>query len=306
MAIKISGTTVIDDDRNLVSTGIATIGTGSSSTTIDGVSGVVNIGTGVTINAVTGDINTIGIVTVGQLNVPIEVISFSPAIGATGISSETNIVTTFNQTVGFGTTGFIELKVGSATTGALIETLYPVNTTLSNQATVLTFNNADFADGINEIFPVMSSGFVVSNGSDFAGINTVGSATTYSFTTKRLEPGDFHQGGYIICNSGGTRWIVATLNTEVSRDWYTRADAVTTANATAACGDWFVPSFAQLQNPGYVCRNYWDSYSNTVYWSDEKPFGTCSACCVNFINGAAGVGNIDSIRCVRAFRCMTY
>ena len=84
------------------------------------------------------------------------------------------------------------------------------------------------------------------------------------------EPGCAGEGGYVICKSGGTAWIVAPNTTEVSRTWYCRNDAVTTANANAACGDWFVPSCGQLQNPGYTCRTYWDSYSSTGDWSSTE------------------------------------
>ena len=33
----------------------------------------------------------------------------------------------------------------------------------------------------------------------------------------------------------------SVTSTEVSRNWYSRNDAVTTAESNAACGDWFVP-----------------------------------------------------------------
>jgi len=117
-------------------------------------------------------------------------------------------------------------------------------------------------------------------------------------------------GGYLICKSGGVAWIVASNTTEVSRNWYCRNDAVTTAQASAACGDWFVPTRVQLQNPGYTCRTYWD-YSNAAYWNglDDYFPPNPSAWVVNFApsyNGAANVRNKTSTYCVRAFRCVTY
>ena len=113
------------------------------------------------------------------------------------------------------------------------------------------------------------------------------------------------EGGYFICCSGGTKWIVAPASTEVSRTWYCRNDAVTTAEANAACGDWFVPTCGQLKNPGYSCRTYWDSYCSTIYWSSTESLSS-HAWRVCFFNGSTGINNKTSTLCVRAFRCVTY
>ena len=116
------------------------------------------------------------------------------------------------------------------------------------------------------------------------------------------------RGGYLICRSGGgTAWIVAPASSEVSRNWYSRNDAVTTAtNCTSATG-WFVPNVGQLQNPGYVCRTYWDSYSSAVYWSSTETNSNV-ACCVDFSLGYSGdlLKGYGNSCCVRAFRCVTY
>ena len=112
-------------------------------------------------------------------------------------------------------------------------------------------------------------------------------------------------GGYLICKSGGTAWIVSPSSTEVSRIWNSRNDAVTTAQASAACGDWFVPTKEQLLNPGYTCRTYWDSYSSAVYWSSTEIY-VGDACIVCFYTGTAGTCNNSNTFCVRAFRCVTY
>jgi len=313
MAIKISGTTVIDDSRNLVSVGVATVGSGNSAVILNGITGSLNVGSGITMNGNTGDINISGILTVGQLSVPVSIISFSPAIGATGVSAgDTKIVLTFNQTVGLGTTGFIQLKVGSATTGTLNQTLYPVNTTLSNGGTVLNLNNSAFPNATNTIFPVMSSGFIVSNGTNFAGINTVGSATTYSFITKPLSPGDSFGGGTLICQSGGIRWVAANSNTQVDRSWYARADANTCAQAVTGCTGWFVPSCAQFENPGYVCRTNWcwQTAAHGIFWSDTSaaPSFPDNACVVAMSTPVpCSVRNpMTVVRSVRSFRCVSY
>jgi hypothetical protein len=65
MAIKISGTTVIDDSRN-INVGIATVGSGNSAITLseNNFSGI-----GITFNLPTGNCNCIGIVTSGGLSI---------------------------------------------------------------------------------------------------------------------------------------------------------------------------------------------------------------------------------------------
>ena len=122
---------------------------------------------------------------------------------------------------------------------------------------------------------------------------------------RLTSPGTAYAGGTSICRSGGVIWIVAPASTEVLRDWYNRADAVTTAEANAACGDWFIPSVGQLLNPGYSCRSYWDSYTSYYYWSDTVP-SVDSAWIVIFSNGVHTRYQKSSASYVRAFRCVTY
>jgi len=113
-------------------------------------------------------------------------------------------------------------------------------------------------------------------------------------------------GGYLICRSGGVGWVVAPSTTEVSRSWYSRDDAVTTAEANAACGDWFVPTCGQLQNPGWVCNTYWDSFSSDCFWSSTEHGGSFLAWTVRFTDGYTSGRNKANACCVRAFRCVTY
>jgi len=113
-------------------------------------------------------------------------------------------------------------------------------------------------------------------------------------------------GSRIICKNGGIAWLVAPISTEVSRTWYCREDAVTRAIAvTSLTTGWFVPTLGQLQNPGYLCRSFWDSYSSTLYWSSTETFAN-GAYFVYFTNGTAYGTNKTYTGCVRAFRCVTY
>ena len=110
----------------------------------------------------------------------------------------------------------------------------------------------------------------------------------------------------IICKNGGIAWLVAPMSAEVSRTWYCREDAVTRAIAvTTLTTGWFVPCVGQLQNPGYLCRSFWDSYSSTTYWSSTE-FNASNASAVNFNTGTPGINVNTNTFCVRAFRCVTY
>ena len=111
----------------------------------------------------------------------------------------------------------------------------------------------------------------------------------------------------IICKNGGLAWLVAPMSTEVSRTWYCRDDAVTRAIAvTSLTTGWFVPTIGQLENPGNLCKNFWDSYSSTCYWS-STPCGDPVGCCVNLGDGGYTGGRGKPLpTCVRAFRCITY
>jgi len=328
MSIKISGTTVIDDSRNINSVGILTVGTGSSRVTLNGITGIASVGSGVTMNGNNGNVSISGILTVGQLSVPISVISFDPGVGSTTVELSSNIILNFNQTVGFGTTGFFEIKTGLNTTGGtLVESLGVSSSrvTLTNGGRRLTVDPTINFGFTSSFYVTMSAGFVGANGSNFAGINTVGSGITYSFTTKSLALGDSYEGGFLICKASPVRWVVSPSSSEVSRNWYSRNDANTTAQSVSGCTGWFVPSCAQLQNPGYVCRTYWDSYTATSYYSNTEN-STYWAWSINLSTGLPqsplgfwppGVPNPVSpfgIICggkagslpIRSFRCVSY
>jgi len=117
--------------------------------------------------------------------------------------------------------------------------------------------------------------------------------------------GTFVQGGFFICRGTSTAWIVAPKPAEVSRTWYLRNDANTTAQAVSGCTGWFVPTISQLQNPGFTCRTFWDSSSCVNYWSSTQ-FNTSYSCLVSFITGSALQGGNLVLSCVRSFRCVAY
>ena len=128
-------------------------------------------------------------------------------------------------------------------------------------------------------------------------------------------------GSRIICKScGGSAWIVAPCSTQVSATWngtttcsvgnkpcvsdWPTLNTALLNNGFNPC-DWFVPSCAQLVNPGYCCRTQWDP-SSACYWSSTE----CSATLAYFVFFTGGSGTNYSSKtnafCVRAFRCVTY
>ena len=128
-------------------------------------------------------------------------------------------------------------------------------------------------------------------------------------------------GSRIICKAGGTAWIVAPNCTQVSQTWNGTTtllvgdkccicDWETLNTQLINCGfnpcDWFVPSCAQLLNPGYTCKTQWDTSSSACYWSSTETNNT-TASIVLFGCGSACAILSKSTGCpVRAFRCVTY
>jgi hypothetical protein len=143
-----------------------------------------------------------------------------------------------------------------------------------------------------------------------------------SIVSKCPEGTYLPDGSTIICKSGGTAWIVAPSCTQVSSTWNGTVDTLVGNKCCICewsaletrlinCGfnpcDWFVPSCAQLQNPGYVCRTNWDSLSGTNYWSSTEVDTLCAIYLCSSNGSTNCVCNSKScIKSVRAFRCVTY
>jgi len=116
--------------------------------------------------------------------------------------------------------------------------------------------------------------------------------------------GSLVEGGYLFARQGGVAWIVACASREVSRVWASRGDAVTVANASDACGDWFVPCRDDTKY-GVECRCFWDSSSNNKYWTSTEYDATWAFYMV--CNGfRSGIANKTTTFCVRAFRRVFY
>jgi hypothetical protein len=121
------------------------------------------------------------------------------------------------------------------------------------------------------------------------------------------------KGLFICCGPSTAKWFVAPACTQVSRNWYSREDAVTVANSCMGSCGWFVPSCGQLQNPGSCCRIYWDSFTGDPFWSSTQASGAPTlnsgagaAWDVSVASGAANYNpyfSKNSVKSVRAFRC---
>ena len=120
--------------------------------------------------------------------------------------------------------------------------------------------------------------------------------------------GSLVEGGYLFAKRGGIGWIVACSSRQVSRAWASRADAVTVAQASNACGDWFIPSRTDLQL-GNDCKSFWDSFSSARYWtSTQKSAAGPFAWYVDLASGFIGntTPEQDSPIWARAFRRVSY
>ena len=128
-------------------------------------------------------------------------------------------------------------------------------------------------------------------------------------------------GSRIICKNGGCAWIVAPSCTQVGQTWNGSTSTLvgdqccvsswaTLCSQLISCGfnpsDWFVPLYDQLLNPGYICRTKWDSYCNTQYWASTEFASTCAEYLDFNTGGSFNQCCKSCVKCVRAFRCVTY
>lgn len=260
------------------------------------------------INVIDDDRNiNAGVITATSIDVTPTVITFSPSAGSTAAIT-TNIVLTFAQSMRKGT-GNITLRDSSGI-GTVLQTIGVSSDSVTISGGVVTIDPPSNLPFNTNVFPVIDEGaFEGSFGNGIAGI------TTYNFNTPSLALGDPYEGGYLICQSGGTQWIVSSQEAQVQRNWTSRTDSNTRAQEVSGCSGWFVPNCNQAVNPGFACRQYWDSYSSS-YWTD-----TCAPCNQYnqpqawYINMNQGTLHCTVQSCqynqagclqIRSFRCVSY
>jgi hypothetical protein len=236
--------------------------------------------------------------------VPLSTSSFSPSDGATEQEIDVNIAITFDANIAKGT-GNITLRAGSAS-GTVRQTIDVTSAAVSISGATATINPPSDLQYEEDTYVVVDAGCFTNTDGDAASASSL--INTYNFTTKPNIPalgGGPFEGGYLICCNSQNLWILAPGSTEASAQWYSRNAAVTNANSNAACGDWFVPSFAQMQNPGYTCRTYWDEGPSSRYWVNGQ-HNSGGGLNVNFSTGNNQYRNKSITQCVRAFRCVSY
>ena len=242
---------------------------------------------------------------------PITTSSFSPTDGATGQSVSTNIVITFSENITKGS-GNITLRASSAS-GTVRQTIDVTSGAVSVSGTQATINPPSNLEFSEDTYVVVDAGCFRNTDSNVASGNAI--INTYNFSTESDVPplgGEFSgNAGVLICCSSGNLWIVAPDSAEVSRNWYQRGQANEKAQQLSGCTGWFVPSRAQLQNPGEACKTYWNEATDptgsaTRYWSNTE-FHAIRACYVNY--NYSNNSNTDTkadAYCVRSFRCLSY
>ena len=249
---------------------------------------------------------------------PITTSSFSPTDGATDVAVDSNIVITFSENITKGS-GNITLRASSAS-GTIRQTIDVTSGSVSVSGTQATINPPSDLEYEEDTYVVVDSGCFRNSDGDVASGNAI--INTYNFTTETDVPplGNSYGGGTLVCCSGGTLWVIAPDSTEAESAWWNRNQAVSCANANAACGDWFVPTVSQWVNPGWQCRTYWYTHSFPGrYWSNNDTSGSTLPTTANPVSPTQGCYvtlSPTEVTCDsrhkscnskgRAFRCVSY
>ena len=243
---------------------------------------------------------------------PITTSSFSPSDGATNQSVSTNIVITFSENITKETTAatkYIRIRSGNAS-GTVLQTIDVSTSAVSVSGTQATINPpSDLAYETDQYIVVDENSFFNSDGDADSGnaeINTYNFQTESDFEIPPLGQCNSDTKGYLICCSSNNLWIVSQSSAEVNRNWYQRNDAVTRAQQVTGCTGWFVPTISQLQNPGYQCRTYWDSYHPGADYYSNSEKNSPQAWAVYFADGGTYNPSKNINNRVRAFRCVSY
>ena len=240
---------------------------------------------------------------------PVAVSSFSPTDADTDVLVDSNIVLTFSTSNIAKGSGNITIRSGSAS-GTAQQTIDVTSGAVSISGNTVTINPPSDMAHETDTYIVVDAGCFTNTDGDAASGNAI--INTYNFTTRvaidipPLGGTTTDMGGYLINCQSNVLWVVAPSSTEVSRNFYQRSHASFYAEQSSGCTDWFIPTCVQLKSPGYTCRQYWDSYCPTSYFSDTDYVGTPRAYSIFFQTGGVYNAHKNLILCVRAFRCVSY
>jgi len=320
MSFKISGNTVIDNDRQVIIAGIATIGSGSSAVTFTD-SGNTRVGSGITINVDSGNVSIGGTLSIGNFSVSPTIINYNPGIGSTSVSTLTNIQLSYSHGIQFVSGATTSLTIGLTTTAGDATYTYSVtDPKVSINRNVLTIAppNVGYVAG-GTYYVTIPTGYIEATvfNDTFAGIPK---GLYYFQTDPTPIEGQLFEGGYVICvdTSNSCAWIVAPPTAQLSRNWFDRNDASTCAQTVTGVSGWFIASCGQWQNPGFSCRTNWP-FNPGTYWTNtaipnqgqdayyiNMSTGTLGSCFPD--EGYSGPGKVGTpvTRNVRSFRCVSY
>jgi hypothetical protein len=124
-------------------------------------------------------------------------------------------------------------------------------------------------------------------------------------TIETASVGDtLEDGSIVLQKENGLALLVAPKSTEVEAAWSKEFPEVFKALKEQGFNpsQWFIPTKEQLK---LAYSNIPNEFSFTTYWSSTETNAT-GACSVNFNLGRSGYANKTNVRCVRAFRCVTY
>ena len=230
----------------------------------------------------------------------------SPADNSTGQTTTTNITFYFDNTVSKGS-GSITIRDGSGS-GTVLQTIAVSSSAVSVSGSQATINPPSDLPFDTDVYIVLAeNNFMGGPG----GGNTI--QNNLNFTTESdIQLGDSYpssgnnnyNGGNLICQNGGYRYIVAPSSAEIWCCWYSRNYAANYAQQETGCSGWFVPSLSQHQNPGYCCRQYWENFSpNSPYWVNQNYSGYYATYAYN----NSSTNNVKTRRNrIRAFRTISY
>ena len=124
-------------------------------------------------------------------------------------------------------------------------------------------------------------------------------------TIETASVGDtLEDGSIVLQKSNGLALLVAPRSTEVKSTWSKEFPEVFQKLKEQGFNpsQWSIPTQEQLLLAHKIIPN---EFSSPRYWSSTEASAT-TACYVFFINGNSVFGNKTNVRCVRAFRCVTY
>jgi hypothetical protein len=178
-----------------------------------------------------------------------------------------------NQSISFGSSGYLELRKESKT-GDLIESFDVDSDRVKISARELLIYPTTQLPYETEIYLVISDGFIVSsvNGSSFSGFDVDGNLT-YKFTTEKpyapitieFEIGDSLGGGTIISKENGIYTIISPKSAEMNLTWYEINRAIGEVQEKTKNDGWYLPSLHEMQK--HV--NDWKS-SEELYWTGTE------------------------------------